>query len=147
MGDRSVFLRQAVLAVLASVLIISAAPAFAADVAFTAALSGGVEGTKTGSTATGDATLAVHVAAQTVDVTLKVVGIKFADWKYPVVVKDNGTVAYDNYNGSWGDIARLNELKAYYGLEKAKIEARRAGRSVYESVDEQTNDLVLRISI
>ena len=75
------------------------------------------------------------------------VGVMLPKWSYPVIVKDNGTVAYDNYNGSWGDIARLNELKAYYGLEKAKIEARRAGHSVYESVDEQTHDLVLRISI
>ena len=75
------------------------------------------------------------------------IGVCLPGWRYPAVVKDNGTVAYDNYNGSWGDIARLNELKAYYGLEKAKIEARRAGHSVYESVDEQTHDLVLRISI
>ena len=69
------------------------------------------------------------------------------DWRFPVIVKNNGTVAFDNYNGAWGNVSRLNELKAYYGIEKAKIEARRAGHSVYESVDEQTNDLVLRISI
>jgi gamma-glutamylcyclotransferase (GGCT)/AIG2-like uncharacterized protein YtfP len=75
------------------------------------------------------------------------IGIMLSNWRYPVVVKDNGTVAFDTYEGQWGNIARLNELKAYYGLEKAKIEARRAGHSVYESVDEQTNDLVLRISI
>ena len=75
------------------------------------------------------------------------IGVMLADWRFPVVIKDDGTVDYDNYNGSWGDIARLNELKAYYGLEKAKIEARRAGHSVYESVDEVTHDLVLRISI
>ena len=73
------FLRQAVLAILASVLMVSAAPAFAADVAFTAALSGGDAGTKTGSTATGDATLTVHTKTQTVDASLTVVGIKFAD--------------------------------------------------------------------
>lgn len=75
------------------------------------------------------------------------VGVMLQDWRYPVIVKDNGTVAYDNYNGAWGDMSRLNELKAYYGIEKAKIEARRAGHSVYESVDEKTQDLVLRISI
>ena len=73
------FLRQAVLAVLASVLMVSAAPAFAADVAFTAKLSGGDDGTKTGSTASGDAKLTVHTDARTVDASLKVVGIEFAD--------------------------------------------------------------------
>lgn len=75
------------------------------------------------------------------------IGIMLSGWSYPVVVKDNGMVAFDNFKGRWGDEAKLNELKAYYGLEKAKIEARRAGHSVYESYDEQTNDLVLRISI
>jgi hypothetical protein len=75
------------------------------------------------------------------------IGVMLPDWRYPVVVRDNGTVAFDNYNGAWGNVSLLNELKAYYGIEKAKIEARRAGHSVYESVDEQTNDLVLRISI
>jgi hypothetical protein len=75
------------------------------------------------------------------------IGIKLDGWSYPIVVKDNGTVAFDNFKGRWGDEARINELKAYYGMEKAKIEARRAGHSVYESFDEVTNDLVLRISI
>lgn len=75
------------------------------------------------------------------------IGVMLTGWSYPVVVKDNGMVAFDNFNGRWGDEAKLNELKAYYGLEKAKIEARRAGYSVYESFDEVTNDLVLRISI
>lgn len=70
-------------------------------------------------------------------------------WKYPVVIKDGGEVAFDNYNGSWGDIARLNELKAYYGLEKAKLEAVKKGYSVYESrIDNgQEQKLELRIQM
>ena len=71
------------------------------------------------------------------------------DWKYPVVVKENGELAYDNYEGRWGDEAQLNKLKAYYGLEKAKIEARKKGYSVYERcvTNGYENYLELKINI
>lgn len=29
-------------------------------------------------------------------------------WKYPVVIDEKGHVRYDNYNGEWGDIEKLN---------------------------------------
>lgn len=74
-------------------------------------------------------------------------GVFLNDWRYPVVVKDGGELAYDNYNGQWGDEARLNELKAYYGIEKAKIEARKQGHSVYESYNDQTRELELKIAV
>lgn len=74
-------------------------------------------------------------------------GIKLAGWNYPVVVKDDGKVAFDNYNGHWGDIKDFNGLKAYYGIEKAKIEARRSGHEFYETYDEQKQELQLRISV
>lgn len=73
--------------------------------------------------------------------------VQLRGWRYPIVVKDNGEVAYDNYNGNWGNIADINVLTAYYGLEKAKIEARRAGHDFYESYDEQKQEIELRISI
>jgi len=75
------------------------------------------------------------------------VAISLPGWKYPVVVKSDGTVAYDNYNGSWGKIEELNKLKAYYGLEKAKAEARKRGYSVYESYNDRTQEIELRIQI
>lgn len=68
-------------------------------------------------------------------------------WQYPVVAKADGRVAFDNYNGAWGDIKNLNELTAYYGLEKAKIEARRAGHDFYENYNEQKQEIELRISL
>jgi gamma-glutamylcyclotransferase (GGCT)/AIG2-like uncharacterized protein YtfP len=68
-------------------------------------------------------------------------------WRYPAVIKEGGKVAFDNYEGSWGDMARLNELKAYYGLEKSKIEARKKGYSVYESRNDQTRKLELKIRL
>jgi len=74
------------------------------------------------------------------------IGIKLPGWQYPIVVKSDGTIAYDNYNGHWGKIEELNKLRAYYGLEKAKIEARKKGYSVYETQDQEGN-LVLRIQV
>jgi hypothetical protein len=68
-------------------------------------------------------------------------------WLYPVVVREDGSVAFDNYHGQWGQIGELNILKAYYGLEKAKAEAHRKGYLVYEAVNEQTRELELRVRV
>ncbi len=76
----------------------------------------------------------------------KGIGIRLKDWEYPIVVKDDGTLAYDNYGGQWGDIKRLEELQDAYGLEKASMEARRQGYSVFETTDELGN-LQLRIHV
>jgi hypothetical protein len=72
-------------------------------------------------------------------------GVFLPGWKYPVVIKQDGSVAYDDYNGRWGNINELNKLKAYYGLEKAKAEARKKGYSVYETYNNHTQELELRI--
>ncbi|MCS7135340.1 MAG: hypothetical protein NZ893_02790, partial [Candidatus Aenigmarchaeota archaeon] len=42
----------------------------------------------------------------------KGIGVWLPGWKYPVVIKNDGTIAYDNYDGQWGDIAELNKLRA-----------------------------------
>ena len=73
--------------------------------------------------------------------------VQLPNWKYPICIKKNGQVAYDNYNGQWGNLAELNKLRAYYGLEKAKIEARKKGYSVYETYNDRTQELELRIRI
>jgi len=75
------------------------------------------------------------------------IAISLPGWRYPVVIKSDGTVAYDNYNGNWGKIEELNKLKAYYGLEKAKAEARKKGYSVYETFNARTQELELRIQV
>jgi hypothetical protein len=41
-------------------------------------------------------------------------------------------VQFDNYNGAWGKQCELDKLRQAYGVEKAKLEARRAGHSVSE---------------
>jgi len=75
------------------------------------------------------------------------IAVRLPGWKYPVVVKEDGMIAYDNYNGRWGKEEELNKLKAFYGLEKAKIEARKRGYSVYETFNNRTQEIELRIQI
>lgn len=72
-------MRFAVVAIALAVLA-AAAPAWSAEVVFTAALRGDMEPTNTGSRAAGDAKIVVDTATQTVDVDLKVTGIGFKDF-------------------------------------------------------------------
>lgn len=74
-------------------------------------------------------------------------GVFLPGWLYPVVVKEDGSIVFDNYHGQWGSMAEFNRLRAYYGLEKAKAEAHRRGYLAYETVNEQTKELELRIRV
>lgn len=57
------------------------------------------------------------------------------DWRYPIACEtDAGTIAYDNYNGHWGDLTRLHEFMQAYAVEKTKIEARKQNHTVFESL-------------
>ena len=76
----------------------------------------------------------------------KGVAVRLPGWRYPAVVGDDGRISYDNYNGSWGKQGELGKLTAHYGLEKAKVEARRKGYSVFESVADNGN-LQLKIKV
>ena len=59
--------------------------------------------------------------------------VRLPDWLYPIVCDTvNGTLAYDNYNGSWGQQEQLDRFIQRYALEKAAIEARKRGHSVVE---------------
>ena len=67
-------------AVLWVVALAFAAPALCDEAVFTASLRGDKAPTTTGSTATGEARIAVDLSVETVDVDLKVTGIRFADF-------------------------------------------------------------------
>jgi len=59
--------------------------------------------------------------------------IRLPGWLYHVVVDvGTGQVRYDNYEGRWGDPEHLDSLLQGYAVEKAKIEARKRGHSVFE---------------
>jgi len=79
--------------------------------------------------------------------TFNGIGIFLKGWNYPAIIQEDGTIKYDNYQGRWGNIDRLNEFIAYYGLEKSKTEARKKGYSFIESINEETKELELTICL
>ena len=59
--------------------------------------------------------------------------VKLPEWVYAVVVDTaTGQVAYDNFEGSWGDPKHLDRFVQAYAVEKATIEARKRGHTVFE---------------
>jgi hypothetical protein len=59
--------------------------------------------------------------------------VRLPGWTYPVVVDTAaGQIQFDNYGGAWGNQAELDRLLQVYAVEKAKLEARRAGHAVTE---------------
>jgi len=60
--------------------------------------------------------------------------VQLPGWSYPVVCDlQSGALQYDNYNGHWGEQARLNTFLQAYAVEKAKIEARKKGHMCSET--------------
>jgi hypothetical protein len=57
------------------------------------------------------------------------IGIRLRGWNYPVVI-NNGKVAYDNFNGRWGDLAELHKLQQAYAVESTLTKARASGQFV-----------------
>lgn len=71
--------------------------------------------------------------------------VRLPDWVYPVVVDTaTGQVAYDNFEGSWGDPKHLDRFLQIYAVEKAKLVARMQGYSVSE---QSLNDGSIRLQI
>ena len=59
--------------------------------------------------------------------------IQLPRWRYPVVCDvKTAQLAYDNFEGRWGDHAELDRFLQGYAVEKAKLEARKQGHSVRE---------------
>ena len=59
--------------------------------------------------------------------------VNLPDWRYPVVIDTaSAEIRYDNFNGHWGSQSQLDRLMQAYAVEKARLEARRAGHTVAE---------------
>lgn len=59
--------------------------------------------------------------------------VQLPDWVYPVVANlATGQLRYDDFGGRWGDRQHLDRFLQMYAVEKCRIEARKAGRSVTE---------------
>ena len=70
--------------------------------------------------------------------------VQLQGWRYPIVCKTDGEVAYDNYEGRWGEQNRLNDFFQRYAVEKSAIEARRQG---YSSTEELLEDGSIKVTI
>jgi len=59
--------------------------------------------------------------------------VNLPGWRYPVVIDTaSAKVRYDNFKGHWGSQSQLDRLMQAYAVEKARLEARRAGHTVTE---------------
>ena len=59
--------------------------------------------------------------------------VQLPEWRYPVVCDVNtAKIAYDNYEGRWGASRQLDRFLQGYAVEKAKLEARKMGHTVFE---------------
>jgi len=59
--------------------------------------------------------------------------VRLPGWRFPVVIQpESAQLQFDNYKGAWGKQSELDRLLQAYAVEKARIEARRAGHSVSE---------------
>ena len=53
--------------------------------------------------------------------------------RYPVVIDTTkGEIAFDNFNGRWGEQQHLDRFVQIYSVEKTKLEARKQGHAVSE---------------
>jgi hypothetical protein len=76
----------------------------------------------------------VHGKTQLFDREFEGLAVKLPDWSYPVVANlATGQLAYDNFNGYWGDRKELDRLLQAYAVEKCRIEARKKGHLITES--------------
>ncbi len=51
--------------------------------------------------------------------TSKGFGFKLPGWQFPIVLQADGTLAYDDYNGGWGNVKDLETLKNEYQASMA----------------------------
>jgi hypothetical protein len=59
--------------------------------------------------------------------------VRLPGWLYPVVCDTaSGAVRFDNYGSRWGKQEHLDRLLQMYSIERARIEALKAGHSVSE---------------
>lgn len=57
-------------------------------------------------------------------------GFTLPGWQYPLVLEEGGRLAYDDFNGSWGNVKDLDRLKGSYAVGMAEHAARLHGWNV-----------------
>jgi len=67
-------------------------------------------------------------------------GFELPGWHYPLVAKSDGTLAYDDFNGQWGNVKDIDTLKCTYTLTAVEREAQSLGWQY-----EWTSDMGMRV--
>lgn len=57
-------------------------------------------------------------------------GFTIPGWSYPIIAEANGSLAFDNFNNRWGDVADLERLKDEYVISTAEMAAISQGWAV-----------------
>lgn len=73
-----------------------------------------------------------------------VASIRLPGWRYPVAVKADGTLQFDNYSGKWGNQADLNRALRRYSERVTFQQARRMGMTVQRH-EQADGSVVLRL--
>jgi hypothetical protein len=59
--------------------------------------------------------------------------VQLPGWLYPVVINtENGEIAYDDYEGAWGEVWELHKFLQTYAVELVRQQARQRGLAVSE---------------
>lgn len=59
-----------------------------------------------------------------------VAAVHIPGWRYPVAIREDGTAAYDNYEGRWGEEAQLDKFRQKYAENVTLQHAERSGYRV-----------------
>lgn len=73
-----------------------------------------------------------------------VASIRLPGWTYPVAIKADGTLQFDNYGGKWGAQAELNRILRRYSERITVNQARRMGLTVRRH-EQPDGSVVLRL--
>lgn len=65
-------------------------------------------------------------------------------WNYPVVVKEDGAAAFDNYGGKWGNIAELDRVKQEYACTLAETKVKASGLRIVSKTTLENGTIQIR---
>lgn len=54
-------------------------------------------------------------------------GFNLPGWQYPLVAHQDGSLAYDDFEGTWGQVSDLDTLRERYAIHAARLAAERQG--------------------
>lgn len=76
---------------------------------------------------------------------VKGTAVHLPNWQYPVVINtDTGAVAYDNFNGYWGNMAEYDKFMQAYAVARTMQEASLQG---YMATEETLQDGSIKITV